>query len=49
MQIATATGPFSGDHDRARHNLPLSVTSFVGRAQELEEVRMRLEDERLLT
>jgi non-specific serine/threonine protein kinase len=33
----------------ARHNLPIAVTSFIGREQELEEVSRRLKDARVLT
>jgi non-specific serine/threonine protein kinase len=33
----------------ARHNLPIPVTRFIGRQQELEEVSRRLKDARLLT
>jgi predicted ATPase/DNA-binding XRE family transcriptional regulator len=35
--------------DAARHNLPIPVTSFIGRDQELGEVVRRLTDARLLT
>jgi len=31
------------------HNLPVKLTSFIGRERELEEIRTRLEDARLLT
>jgi transcriptional regulator with XRE-family HTH domain len=35
--------------DAARHNLPIPVTSFIGREQELGDVVRRLIDARLLT
>src|SRR5215208_4720718 len=35
--------------ERPRHNLPLELSSFVGREKELAEVRRLLEDTRLLT
>src|SRR5215208_7950954 len=35
--------------ERARHNLPLELSSFVGREKELAEVKRLLEDTRLLT
>jgi non-specific serine/threonine protein kinase len=38
-----------GPADSASHNLPISVTSFIGREQELLEVGRRLTDARLLT
>jgi predicted ATPase/class 3 adenylate cyclase len=35
--------------DAARHNLPMQLTSFVGRAADLAAVRARLRDARLVT
>ncbi len=35
--------------DAARHNLPLQLTSFVGREQELGQIKQELERARLLT
>ena len=35
--------------DTRRHNLPMSITSFVGREQELADVRRHLDSARLLT
>ena len=35
--------------ERLRHNLPLELSSFVGREKELAEVRWLLQDTRLLT
>lgn len=35
--------------DAARHNLPIAVTSFIGREQELDELRARLGATRVLT
>jgi non-specific serine/threonine protein kinase len=35
--------------DGARHNLPVAVTSFIGRGQELTEIRTRIDHTRLLT
>ncbi len=32
-----------------KHNLPASVSSFIGREQELREIRQRLRDHRLIT
>jgi predicted ATPase/DNA-binding CsgD family transcriptional regulator len=41
------TAPLSPE--RPRHNLPLELSSFVGREKELAEVRRLLQDTRLLT
>jgi non-specific serine/threonine protein kinase len=42
--------PFNGPgSDAARHNLPLETTSFLGRQQELMEVKRQLAEARLLT
>lgn len=39
----------AGPPARARHNLPIELTSFIGRERELEEVCTLLEQRRLLT
>jgi predicted ATPase/DNA-binding XRE family transcriptional regulator len=55
VELRTAAGAASRPRrvlaaiDAARHNLPIPVTSFIGREQELGEVVRRLVDARLLT
>ncbi|HEV8622917.1 MAG TPA: BTAD domain-containing putative transcriptional regulator, partial [Acidimicrobiia bacterium] len=44
-----ATFPSLRSSSRRRHNLPTTLTSFVGRAGELEEVQRLLADSRLVT
>jgi predicted ATPase/DNA-binding CsgD family transcriptional regulator len=41
--------PLVGEVAKRRHNLPSQVTSFVGRAREIGEIRKLLETSRLLT
>src|SRR4029453_4661637 len=42
------TGILTAVHE-SHHNLPISVTSFIGREQELSEIVQRLANARLLT
>ena len=44
-----AVEPAPRSPDRPHHNLPLELSSFVGREKELAEVRRLLQDTRLLT
>ena len=44
-----AVEPAPRSPERPRHNLPLELSSFVGREKELAEVRRLLQDTRLLT
>ena len=44
-----AVEPVPRSPERPRHNLPLELSSFVGREKELAEVKRLLEDTRLLT
>ena len=44
-----AVEPAPRGPERLRHNLPLEISSFVGREKELAEVKQLLEDARLLT
>ena len=39
----------AANRERTAHNLPVELTSFVGRERELEEIRSLLHDTRLLT
>src|SRR5215207_8471854 len=39
----------SSEHSTYKHNLPASVSSFVGREQELREIGQRLREHRLIT
>jgi predicted ATPase/DNA-binding SARP family transcriptional activator len=45
----TARAPRGRPAERARHNLPLALTSFIGRDRELQEVARLLDRNRLLT
>ena len=44
-----AVEPAPRGPERLRHNLPLEISSFVGREKELAEVKQLLENNRLLT
>src|ERR687897_3913065 len=44
-----AVEPAPRSPERPHHNLPLELSSFVGREKELAEVRRLLQDTRLLT
>jgi transcriptional regulator with XRE-family HTH domain len=46
---ARGTAPESSAAGSAQHNLPASLTSFIGREQDLTEVAQRLTSARLLT
>jgi DNA-binding SARP family transcriptional activator len=48
LEVATVGGHRSEDAGR-RHNLPLLLTSFVGRAHELDELKSHLMQSRLVT
>ena len=48
MEPAEATNALRAPQ-RPAHNLPLELSSFVGREKELAEVKRLLEDTRLLT
>jgi hypothetical protein len=41
--------PRSPEPERPLHNMPLEMTSFVGREREMAEVKRLLDDHRLLT
>jgi non-specific serine/threonine protein kinase len=49
LMPASPTAPHSGAPGARRHNLPASLTSFVGRTDEIAEVRRLLISSRLLT
>ena len=48
-QVAPRERRILGAAEAAHHNLPIPVTSFIGRQQELQEVAHRLNDAPLLT
>lgn len=47
--LHTALGEPPSSADAPRHNLPLELTSFIGRQRELKEVRALLDEHRLVT
>jgi hypothetical protein len=49
--VEDSTAAFSGTRARGRQpgNLPLELSSFIGRGQEIAEIKRLLEDSRLLT
>ncbi len=49
LEKATTPIHAGGVSGRLKHNLPVQLTSFVGRAKEMAEVKQRLESTRLLT
>jgi predicted ATPase/DNA-binding CsgD family transcriptional regulator len=46
---AVGESPMMQEHGRPRDNLPLQLTSFVGREQEISEIEVLLREHRLLT
>lgn len=46
---AVGESPMMPEHGRPRDNLPLQLTSFVGREQEISEIEVLLREHRLLT
>jgi predicted ATPase len=47
--VNLASNPYPAPAGSAKHNLPLALTSFIGRANEVEEVKERLAAYRLVT